>query len=68
MSAAGRCAAPGRKEAASPPLTFTRLPRPGPGTRRARVRDRPSASRPAVTAGPPRTVKLPGTCTRQARP
>jgi len=66
---AGRCAAQTPKEAASPPLTLRNgLPRPGRGTRRARVRGRPSASRPAVTAGQPRTVRLPGTCTREAWP
>ena len=37
-----------QKEAASPPLTFTRLPRPGGGTRRAGVRGRPSGVKPAA--------------------
>jgi len=45
VSAAGRCAAPGRKEAASPPLTFTRLPRPGRG------------DAPRQGTGPPLSVK-----------
>jgi hypothetical protein len=45
VSTAGRCAAPGRKEAASPPLTFTRLPRSGPG------------DAPRKDTGPPLSVK-----------
>ena len=58
VKAAGRCAAQTQKETASPPLTFTiGLPRPGRGTRRARVRGRPSglqaaAHRCAAACGP----------------
>jgi hypothetical protein len=49
MSAAGRCAAPDRKEAASPPLASGKKAAAlWPGTRRARVRGRPSGVKPAA--------------------
>jgi hypothetical protein len=48
MSAAGRCAARDKNKKAASPLTYEWLPRSRRGTRRARVRGRPSGLKAAA--------------------
>jgi hypothetical protein len=69
VTAAGRCAAQTRKEAASPPLmSGKKAAAPGLGDAPRKDTGPPLSVKAGCDPGQPRTVKLPGARTRKARP